>query len=227
MVAKTLIDCSASLNLMMRKTFIEMSLKLSDLTPVHDTFNGIIPEQSSTPIGRINVEVSCGIVENKRKEMLTFEVANFNIGYNCILGRSFLLKFMVVIHTAYAIIKMSSPRGVITLKLDQRDALVCENTTLTHARRFDEKEAQNLAAKVAKTHGGGTPARTVTLRPLAEDTPKTPVAKKSTMVTPTSTQRATDQLVVDERKEAADKEIQVDPSNTDKKLHISTELEAK
>jgi hypothetical protein len=33
MVAKTLIDCSASLNLMMRKTFIEMSLKLSDLTP--------------------------------------------------------------------------------------------------------------------------------------------------------------------------------------------------
>jgi hypothetical protein len=36
-----------------------------------------------------------------RGEMLTFEVASFNIGYNCILGRPFLLKFMVVIHTAY------------------------------------------------------------------------------------------------------------------------------
>jgi hypothetical protein len=33
--------------------------------------------------------------------------------------------------------------------------------------------------------------------------------------------------VVDERKEAADKEIQVDPSDADKKLRISTELEAK
>jgi hypothetical protein len=50
--------------------------------------------------------------------MLTFEVASFDIGYNCILGRHFILKFMVVIHTAYATIKMSGPKGVITLKLD-------------------------------------------------------------------------------------------------------------
>jgi hypothetical protein len=42
-VAKTLIDNGALLNLIMRKTFIEMGLKLSDLTPVHDTFHGIIP----------------------------------------------------------------------------------------------------------------------------------------------------------------------------------------
>jgi hypothetical protein len=84
-----------------------------------------------------------------------------------------------------------------------------------------------LVAKVAKTYGGGTPARTVTPGPLAGDTPKMPVAKKITTVTPTSTQRATDQLVTDERNGATDKEIQVDPSDADKKLHISTELEAK
>jgi hypothetical protein len=41
-VAKALIDSGASLNLLMRKTFIQMGLKLSDLTPVHDTFHGII-----------------------------------------------------------------------------------------------------------------------------------------------------------------------------------------
>jgi hypothetical protein len=43
MVAKTLISNGASLNLIMRKTFIEMSLNLKDLTPVHDTFHGVIP----------------------------------------------------------------------------------------------------------------------------------------------------------------------------------------
>jgi hypothetical protein len=59
-VAKILIDSGASLNLMMRKTFIEMGPKLSDLTPIHDTFYEIIPEQVSTPIGRIDLEVSCG-----------------------------------------------------------------------------------------------------------------------------------------------------------------------
>jgi hypothetical protein len=140
--------------------------------------------------------------------MLTFEVTSFDIGYNCIHGRSFLLKFMLVIHTAYATVKMSGPRGVITIKSNQRDALGCENTSLTHAGRFDKEEEQKLAAKVAKMHGGGTPAKTVTPGPSAGVTSKMHVAKQkqSMTVTPASTQRATDQLVADE-KGATDKEI--------------------
>jgi hypothetical protein len=118
-VAKTLIDNRASLNLIMRKTFIEMNLNLVDLTSVHDTFHDVIPDQSSTPIGCIDLEVACGSGDKKRMEMLTFEVASFDIGYNCILGRPFLLKFMVVIHTTYATIKMPGPKGVITIKADQ------------------------------------------------------------------------------------------------------------
>jgi hypothetical protein len=65
-VAKTLIDSGASFNLIMRKTFNEMGLNLSDLTLVHDTFHEIILGQASTPIGRIDLEVSCEIGENKR-----------------------------------------------------------------------------------------------------------------------------------------------------------------
>jgi hypothetical protein len=117
--AKTLIDNGASLNLIMRKTFIEMCLNLSDLTPVHDMFHGVIPGQSSTPIERINLEVSYETGDNKHREMLTFEVASFNIVYNCILGRHFLLKFMAVIHTVYATMKMPGPKGMITIKADQ------------------------------------------------------------------------------------------------------------
>jgi hypothetical protein len=49
-VAKTLIDNGALLNLIMRKTFIEMGINLKDLTLVHDTFHGIIPGKSSTPV---------------------------------------------------------------------------------------------------------------------------------------------------------------------------------
>jgi proline racemase len=110
-----------------------MGLNLKDLTPIHDTFHGVILGQLSTPIGRIDLEVSCGTEDSKCKEVLTFEVASFDIGYNCILGRSLLLKFMVVIHTAYATLKLSSPKGVITIKVNQRDALACENVTLMHA----------------------------------------------------------------------------------------------
>jgi hypothetical protein len=223
-VAKTLIDSMALLNLLMRKTFIEIGLKLSDLTPVHDTFHGIIPGQASTPIERIDLEVSCGTGENKRREVLTFEVASFDIS---ILGRPFHLRFMAVIHTAYATIKMSGPRGVITLKSDQCDALECENAALTHAERFGENEVQNLATKVAKTHGGGTPARTVTPGPSAGDTPKMSVAKKGTTVTPTSTQCATDWLVADERKGPQTRRFRQTLAMLTKSFVSVRELEAK
>jgi hypothetical protein len=45
-VAKTLINNGASLNLIMRKIFIEMALNLKDLTPVHDTSHVVILGQS-------------------------------------------------------------------------------------------------------------------------------------------------------------------------------------
>jgi hypothetical protein len=82
-----------------------------------------------------------GTGDNQWKETLMFEVASFNIGYNCILGRPFLLKFMAVVHTTYAMMKMPGPKGVIIVRADQRDALACENATLTHVGRFDEKAA--------------------------------------------------------------------------------------
>jgi hypothetical protein len=77
--------------------------------------------------------------DNKRRGMLAFEVASFDIGYNCNLGRPFLLKFMTVIYNIYATMKMPGPKGVITIKIDQRDTLTCENATLTHVGRFGEK----------------------------------------------------------------------------------------
>jgi hypothetical protein len=125
-VAITLIDNGASLNLVMRKTFIEMGLNLKDLTPVHDTFHGIISGQSSTPVGCIDLEVSCESGDNKHKEVLTFEVTSFDIGYNCIRRRPFHQKFMAVIHIGYATLKMPDPKFVITINADQHDALACK-----------------------------------------------------------------------------------------------------
>jgi hypothetical protein len=132
----------------------------------------------STPIGCINLEVSCGTGDNKRKKMLTFEVTSFDIRYNCIIGRPFLLKFMTVIHTVYATFKIPGPKGVITIKADQRDALACENVTLTHVGRFVEKVAQDQAGKVAKTHGSSTSFKLLVPKPLTISSPRPPSAKK-------------------------------------------------
>jgi hypothetical protein len=159
--------------------------------------------------------------------MLTFEVTNFDIGYNCILGRPFLLKFMAVIYTAYATMKMPSPKGMFIIKADQRDTLACENATLTHAGRFNEKATQEQAANVAKTQGGSTPLRSLVPKPLTIGTPRPPSAKKDTYIASTSNPLLVDQPADDKKKGADDKEVPVGPSNLDKKLWISTCLDPK
>jgi hypothetical protein len=146
-----------------------MGLNLADLTPVHDTFHYVIQGPSSTPIGRINLEVSYGLGDNKRREMMTFEVASIDIDYNCILERSFLLKFMAVIHTACVTMKMPGPKGIITIKVDQREALACNNTSLSYTGHFGNKTAQEQAAK---TKGGSTPSKPSASKPPTGNTPR-------------------------------------------------------
>jgi hypothetical protein len=222
-----MIDSGASLNLLMRRTFIEMGLSLADLTPVQDTFHGIIPGQSSMPIGRIDLEVSCDSGENKRREMLTFEVANFAIGYNCILGRPFLLKFMAVIHTAYATIKIPGLKGIITLTSDHRDVVACENVALTQAGKFGNKEVQDLAVKMSKIPQGNTPSRIATPASAVEGASRPATLTKGTTVASPSNQPAANQLAAEDKKGATDKEVAVDPNHANKKLRISTELDPK
>jgi hypothetical protein len=122
--------------------------------------------------------VSHGSGDNKRKEVLAFEVASFDIGYNCIIGRPFLLKFMAIIHTAYATLKMLGSKGVITIKVYQHDTLACENTTLMHVRRFGEKAAQEQTVKIVKTHGGSRSLKLPAPKPLMIDSPRPLSAKK-------------------------------------------------
>jgi hypothetical protein len=143
------------------------------------------------------------------------------------MGMPFLLKFMMVIHTAYATIKMSGPKCIIILKSDQRDVVACENATLTNTERFSEKKEQELTMKVAKAHGGRTPIRTGISKPLAVETHRPPPEKKNTFLGTTSNQPSADQTMDDKKKEAADKEVAVDPDDTNKKLRLGIELEAK
>jgi hypothetical protein len=63
--------------------------------------------------------------ENYRTEFLRFEVANFDCGYNAIIGRPGLAKFMAILHYTYMILKMSGPQGIITVRADFQGAAKC------------------------------------------------------------------------------------------------------
>jgi hypothetical protein len=58
--------------------------------------------------------VTFGGLDNYRTEFLCFEVARFDCGYNAIIGRPGLPKFMAIQHYTYMILKMPGPQGIIT-----------------------------------------------------------------------------------------------------------------
>ena len=69
--------------------------------------------------------VTFGSKLNFRTERVTFDVADFPLPYNGILGRPALAKFMAASHYAYNILKMPGPISVISIPGDKKDALIC------------------------------------------------------------------------------------------------------
>jgi hypothetical protein len=49
--------------------------------------SSIVPTEGEYPLGHIYMPVTFGTPENYRTEFLRFEVANFDCGYNAIIGR--------------------------------------------------------------------------------------------------------------------------------------------
>jgi hypothetical protein len=69
--------------------------------------------------------VTFGTPENYRTEFLRFEVASFNCGYNAIISRPGLAKFMAIPHYWYMILKMPGPQGIITMRADFQCTAEC------------------------------------------------------------------------------------------------------
>jgi hypothetical protein len=105
--------------------------------------------------------------------------------------------------------------------------LAYENDWLSHAGCFDDKAAQDQAAK---TQGDNTPHKTPMFKPLTDSTPWAPTVPKGTYVALTSTQPPADQKAHNKQKGTAveeDKEILANPNNLDNKLQISSNVDPK
>jgi hypothetical protein len=84
-----------------------------------------VPTEGEYPLGHIYMPITFGTLENYRTEFLRFEVANFDCGYNTIIGRPGLAKFMAIPHYTYMILKMPGPQGIITVRADFQGAAEC------------------------------------------------------------------------------------------------------
>jgi hypothetical protein len=108
-VKKVLVDEGSSINITFPRTLLALRVALKDLTELDTPFFGIVSTEGEYPLKHIYMPVTFGTLENYRTEFLRFEVARFDCGYNAIIGRPGLAKFMAIPHYSYMILKMSGP----------------------------------------------------------------------------------------------------------------------
>nr|AAK27822.1 putative gag-pol precursor [Oryza sativa Japonica Group] len=160
---RTLIDGGSALNILFAKTLDDMQIPRTELKPSNAPFHGVIPGLSATPLGQITLPVTFGTRENFRTENVCFEVADFEIAYHAILRRPALAKFMAVPHYTYMMMKMSGPRGVISLRSDIKQAVTCDKESCEMAQTHETtlaREEIRLAATTASE--GEVPATKLT-----------------------------------------------------------------
>jgi hypothetical protein len=148
----------SNINVTFPRTLQGLGVHLKELHESDTPFFGIVPTEGEYPLGHIYMPVTFGTPENYRTEFLRFEVANFDYGYNAIIGRPGLAKFMAIPHYTYMILKMPGPQGIITVRADFQGAAECfrvaiqaaltTKPSVTSSARANSKPEEDLAIPV-------------------------------------------------------------------------------
>jgi hypothetical protein len=124
-VKKVLVDGGSNINVTFPRTLQGLGVPLKELHESDTPFFGIVLTEGEYPLGHIYMPVTFGTPENYRTEFLRFEVANFDCGYNAIIERPGLAKFMAIPLYTYMILKMPGPQGIITVHANFEGAAEC------------------------------------------------------------------------------------------------------
>ena len=101
------------MNIIFADTLHQMSIPRSVWKKSHITLHGVVPERAASSFGQIKFEVVFGERGNYRKELIDFEIVDWESQYHAILGRPAFVTFMAVPHYAYLKLKMPGPTGTI------------------------------------------------------------------------------------------------------------------
>jgi hypothetical protein len=122
------------------------------MCPSWAPFHGIVLGAATTPFDQIALPVIFGTRENFRTETIQFEVTNFEITYNALLGWVALSKFMAILHYAYMVLKLSGLCGVISIRGDVKRAFNCDRESCeTTDRLLTSAELQELKQALSES----------------------------------------------------------------------------
>jgi hypothetical protein len=134
-------DRGSSLNILHTHTLRLLGIGLDQLQPSTMSFHGVTQCKCVQPLGQNDLPVWFGTPDNFHKETLTFEVVGFSGAYHAILGWPCYAKFMAVPNYTYLKMKMSGPKGVITVGSLIEHAFDCDVECVEHAEALALDEA--------------------------------------------------------------------------------------
>jgi hypothetical protein len=140
-LTKVLMDGGSSLNIIYAETLGLLGIDLSMIRVGAAAFHVIVPGKRVLPLGQLDLPVCFRTPSNFHRETLTFEVVRFQGTYHAVLGRPCYAKFMVVPNYTYLKIKMSSPKGIITVGSTYRHAYECGVECVEYIEAIAEFEA--------------------------------------------------------------------------------------
>jgi hypothetical protein len=173
--SKVLMDRGSSLNTLYAHTLRLLGIGLDQLRPSTMPFHGVAPGKRVQPLGQIDLPVWFDTPDNLRKETLTFEVVGFKGAYHAILGRPCYAKFMAVPNYTYLEMKMSGPKGVITVGSSIEHAVDCDVECVEHAEALALDEALMASMEKLVNENLDSTAKHVGSFEAAEQTKEVPL----------------------------------------------------
>jgi hypothetical protein len=83
---RVLIDGDSSIDILFRNSLPALKLSQAGLKPYEAQFWGVLPRQSSIPLGQITLPVQFGTTEHFRTDYVNIVVVDFDGTYHAILG---------------------------------------------------------------------------------------------------------------------------------------------
>ncbi|XP_066392421.1 uncharacterized protein [Miscanthus floridulus] len=114
-LTKVPMNRGSDLNILYASTLDKMGIPQSSLCPSKAPFYGIMLGKEVVPLGSIWLNLTFDQPDNY-KEPLTFEVVDFLSINHSLLSLPCFAKFMVIPNYAYLKLKMPSPKGVIIVE---------------------------------------------------------------------------------------------------------------
>jgi hypothetical protein len=151
-IRKIPVDNGSSADILFMKTFENMSLGQHMMQPPEYPLLGFRGKPIK-PVGKIALPVSFGDLDNARTETLTFDVVDMYHPYLAIFDRGFINKFDAIIRQQFLCMKISAPKGVITIFGDQQEARNIEKghtpgrTNMHHLNSGEERKEPYVEAK--------------------------------------------------------------------------------